>query len=452
MKKYLFPGLFIASLAFLFISNCNKNQTNDSQLKDSINSPDLNEIYIVLDSAEYFIEPESKTIAGFLSKGEKLTYISKGNVDTIDNIVDFWYQISWKDKKAWVFGSKTSLAQNSGFIKFLEIFSSNVKDSISINYANKYLKGYMGFVPMEYIKLNNARYAAIFIKKSILFDAEILLAIYENGQLVGDHVLYKGNYLACTAPHAFFTSQKFVKLVEPICTDLKAKDTYIQILDNNNIKLLKSSIIAKNIDELLPKIKVELNYVDKSVSKECKCTVHSSVKAGFTDKNIIFYSIVHDQCEDYCSSYDYSIVATTDSVEWYIKWEEKGVFHAIYESGIKNQYIVVLKETRLKHIYEKIVNERLFLLDKEKQILQELNLKSESCTILSPNNYGCDFCIKHTTRSEELIFSGNPLNQVLKKVKIIAYDRDDACKQIEQNSYSETYLWKPDKLIFELQK
>jgi hypothetical protein len=110
-----------------------------------------------------------------------------------------------------------------------------------------------------------------------------------------------------------------------------------------------------------------------------------------------------------------------------------------------------LKETRLKHLYEKIQIDRIFLLDATNQTMEELNLRSESCTIVSPENYGCNFCLNNTTHLEELIFIGNPLQQVIRKVKVIKYDETDACKMINQESFTYNYKWVKEKMSFEKQ-
>ena len=82
--------------------------------------------------------------------------------------------------------------------------------------------------------------------------------------------------------------------------------------------------------------------------------------------------------------------------------------------------------------------------------LVELNVGSESCIILSPNQYGCKFCKKHATHSEELILKGNPVTEVVKKVSNFYYDESNNCILINQNTKVQTYNWLPGKMKFVL--
>ncbi len=452
MTRNFINAIFISCISFLFFANCNssKNQEEANQnasLYDSLNSGYLT---IVDDSVHVYSEQGGNHIVMKLNTGTRCKIISKGNFEIRDSFDDFWYCINYEDKKGWVFGAKTSLRKKSEFDIFLRVFSNAVKEPLSDKYSKNFLNGHPRFIPMEYKRLSNNRYASLFSRQT-KFEVEILLMIYKSGIPAKDYLLFSGNIKDCVAPQAFFTSKDFVKLIWPSCKASVASIMYYQILEDNRIRELKSTITAKTVDEILPKIKTEQNIVNKSLSDECKCIVHSSVKIGYSAKNVVFYSILRDECNNFCNSDNYSLIAMPDSSGWSIKFEEKGIFHAMYESGIPNIFIVDLEEIRQKHLYEKISIERVFLLDINKQTMQELNLRSESCVILSPDHYGCNFCVKNTTHHEELIFRGNPIEQVLKKITNIFYDENDACKVIGQNSDQIYYDWDASKNSFEMQ-
>jgi len=319
-----------------------------------------------------------------------------------------------------------------------------VSDSVAKNFLN----GQTGFIPMECKSLGNERYAALFYKSTLSKEVEILLIIYKSGIALREHVILKKNIKDCIEPYAFFTSKYFIKLISPMCGLSEPLTTYIQILDNNEIKELKSLIIAKSTDEILPRIKAELQIINQFFSEKCYCNVHSKVDLGFSNKEFIIYSIHRDECDNFCNSTNYSLIALADSIGWFIKFEEKGVFDTIFESGITNKYILVLKETKQKHFVEKTITEHVFLFDPTEQSIQELNLKSETCIILAPEQYGCKFCLDNASHLEELIFKGNPVAEVEKKIANIYYDQIYGCIEKWNDSQTEIYKWDVKKSLF----
>jgi len=451
-RQFIKLTIILLSLLFL-VPKCNPSQKDSSVKKSIVNVDSVNNetLITVLDSVKVYSSQEFGQYIYTLPFGSKCKVLSKGKFATRNNIEDFWYQIEFEGKKGWVFGSSTSLRLKKEFELFLKAFINELKDTIDLNFSSKFLNRRQGFFPFEYKRIDNSRYAALFTKKSIINDFEIVLMIYEYGLVVGDFNLFKANIGNCKEPQAFFTSPEFIKLIGQSCQSAESPVFYFQILENNKINELKSSIIAKNVDEILPKIKAEIKVVNKSMSKECKCLVQSTVKVGHSSAKYIFYNITRDECDRYCNSRNYTLIAMPDTLGWLIKFEEKGVFHEIFESGIPDQYILVLKETSNIHLYQKNEIKRVYLFDVAKQTLQELNLKSESCFIISPDNYGCDYCINNTTHVEELIFMSNPELEVVKKVKEMIYDKDFNCKLISQNSFSFTYKWSKEKKMFETQ-
>jgi len=454
MTKISFNFLWKGCIFLLIFTSCNASQKNNETAQNENLTDSLNKqmITIIDDSVLVYADQKISQVVMILNTGDKCKIISKGNYEFQNSYDDFWYNIEHNGKTGWVFGSKTSLRKKSEFDIFIQGFNNAIKEPLSDKYSKNFLKGMAGFIPKEYKKLNDDRYAVLFYKQSELFEAQIVLMIYQSGIPIQSHILFNGNFKDCLAPQAFFTSKDFIKLIWPSCKTSVESILYFQILENNMVRELKSTITATDIEDILPKIKAEQKIVNKSLSEECKCIVHSNVKIGYSAKEFVFYSILRDECTNFCNSYNYSLIAMSDSTGWSIKFEEKGAFRSIYESGKPNIFIVVLEEIRQKHLYEKITNERVFLFDVSNQTMQELNLNSRSCVIMAADQYGCDYCIEHSTHREELIFIGNPVEQVLKKITNINYDQIDACKVIGQNSDQFVYKWNVEKSIFELQQ
>jgi hypothetical protein len=407
-----------------------------------------NKLTIIQDSTAFYKEPDGKLSMAWIKAGTVLKIVSKGNFGSFDKNQDYWYYVDYKDTKGWIFGSYTSLRLKNEFELFLQLLNNPVKDTISTKFSTKFLDGRQGFIPLEYKRLDDSRFAALFYKKNYLDQEEIILFIYQYGLPVKSAVLFNENISGCISPQVFFTGKDFIKLVGQSCKQQVKSVSYFQILENNSLKELKSTITAKTTEEILPKIKAELKVINKSFSDECKCIVQTSVKEAYKTSDFIFYSITRDECKDYCMTTNSSLIAMQDSNEWSIRFEEKGVFKEIFESGLLNQYIVVLEETRRVHLFERTEIKRLFLFDLIKKTMQELNLKSESCVIVSPEQFGCKFCSKGTTHIEEMVFFGNPVKQAVKKIKNIIYDMEDGCKVIDQNNSSVTYEWIPSKKEF----
>jgi len=56
------------------------------------------------------VEPNIKAVRiRQLTTGDTCEVIEKGNKDTVNDIIDFWYKIKRKTKEGWIFGEFTSL-------------------------------------------------------------------------------------------------------------------------------------------------------------------------------------------------------------------------------------------------------------------------------------------------------------------------------------------------------
>ncbi|MFN8258753.1 MAG: hypothetical protein U0W24_23900 [Bacteroidales bacterium] len=448
MNNNYFSRVLILLCLILLVKCGSSNQDVKEEAGTGSVDSASNKLAIIQDSTPFYKEPDGKFSIASINSGTVLKIISKGNFGSFDNNQDYWYYVDYKDTKGWIFGSYTSLRLKNEFELFLQLFNNPLKDTISASFSKKFLDGRRGYIPLEYKRLDDSRFAALFYKKTFYDQAEIILFIYQYGLPVKSAVLFNENISGCIPPQVFFTSKDFIKLIGQSCKHQVKSVSYFQILENNSLKELKSTITAKTTEEILPKIKAELKVINKSFSDECKCIVQTSVKEAYKTKDFIFYSLTRDECKDYCITTNSSLIAMQDSIEWSIRFEEKGVFKEIFESGLPNQYIVVLEETRRVHLFERTEIKRLFLFDLLKKTMQELNLKSESCVIVSPEQFGCKFCSKSTTHTEEMVFFGNPVKQAVKKIKNIIYDSEDGCKVIDQNNSSVTYEWVPSKKMF----
>jgi len=453
MTKLEVPPFVFLIFVFFLISSCktsedendDKNATTDTF---EFNSELTNNLVVEGDLIPVYSNADMKEQLFSLNTGDKCKIIEKGSFAIVLGLQDFWYHIDFKGQKGWIFGAYSSLKQNSEFEVFLREFNKVKSDTLSRKLAIAFLNGRPGFKPLEYKRLENDYYAALFYSEIVYPSVELLLIIYESGKSVKEFSLFKGDISNCTKPEAFFTSPEFIKYKGPSCGTQISPILYYQILEDYSIKEVKSSIIAKKSDDLIPAINRELKIVDATIADESECTVHSTIREGYVDKDFIFYTIIRDECKTFCTSRNSTLIALPDSNQWIIKFEKLGGFKAIYKSGIEDKFIVVLEEFVQNHIVERIEREKLYLFDPKLQTLKELNIKSESCIILSPKQYGCEYCNEHSTHSEELIIKGNPVKEVIKKITNFYYDESNSCMLINQNSRVINYTWIPEQARF----
>jgi hypothetical protein len=150
MKKVIAIGMLITLLI-----SCNGTKTTQSKEKDNINAETqqtekelikkINQLTIEGKDIWVREKPFNGEVIMKLNTGDVCKIIKKGEETQLNNIIDHWYKISYKEKTGWVFGSQTNLKTNKT-IK-IEDFSDFLKDFVKNNHkeiSNKYLRKDIG--------------------------------------------------------------------------------------------------------------------------------------------------------------------------------------------------------------------------------------------------------------------------------------------------------------------
>lgn len=445
-------SIYFFSIVLSIFSSCVSSKSSDQDFlnstKNIVVGGQENELKVLGDNIPVYADPAVSEPLFLLNSGTKCNLIERGPSDLILDAEDFWYKIDYQGKKGWIFGEKTSLRRTGDFNLFLKQFDEVVPDTLSVAFSKNFLGGRTGFKPMEYSNLDEDHIAALFLNNVLKARTVVLLMVYQFGKPVSESILYEGNTEGCTMPEASFTSENYIKLFKPSCNNTASPISYYQFNKNFEIKEIENSINSKTTSELIKAIENELKSEDISLSRNCNCIAHSSITETFATKQYVFYTVIQDQCSTICSSGNYTLMAFIDNEGWSVKYKKPGGFKAIFESGITGKYILVLEQFETEHIVKKKMNEKTYLFDPTKQTLVELNLSASSCMILSPTEYGCKYCKENTSHKEELIFKGNPVETVIKKIADIQYDELDGCKLKNQQSQTISYYWEPQNGIF----
>ncbi len=121
MKKLLFLALISLSIIACknkqngntTISSTDTTQISSQQQPD--NNIQTNIQYLTIEGNQIWVRSQPKTgdVILKLDEGTKCEVLGKGEEQTINNVTDFWYKISYDGQIGWVFGSQTSLKQDT---------------------------------------------------------------------------------------------------------------------------------------------------------------------------------------------------------------------------------------------------------------------------------------------------------------------------------------------------
>lgn len=111
MKKFLSVIFYLALLIFVSCKNDNTSNENNSNVIQ--NNDSAQTLSIV--GNKIWIRSEQKTgkVILQLDEGAKCILLEKGELQTINGVTDYWYKIDYNGTQGWVFGSQTSLQQNT---------------------------------------------------------------------------------------------------------------------------------------------------------------------------------------------------------------------------------------------------------------------------------------------------------------------------------------------------
>ena len=121
-----FPAILI--IAFLIASCSGSGKDNNAKLKnDSLDSTKIaaDSIKKIEDAKPKFLIIQGTNVnlrvapnldavrIRQFKTGDTCDVIEKGNRDTVNDVIDYWYKVTRKSKEGWVFGALTSLKQSA---------------------------------------------------------------------------------------------------------------------------------------------------------------------------------------------------------------------------------------------------------------------------------------------------------------------------------------------------
>jgi len=224
-----------------------------------------------------------------------------------------------------------------------------------------------------------------------------------------------------------------------------------EVLSENQVKATgTTAITGSSIQELLNKITESIKSVDTKYAEENQCMVESKLKLVNEKNNYAFINVERQECGAVCTTTNYSFLIFKQDDVWKIKSKFEGVFKSIHQSDSKNLQLIVLENMDQAHFWQKNSYKNIYLFDNYSLDLIELNLKAESCEIVSPKNISCDYCKDNTSYIEEFIFTSNPVTEVQKKITEIKYDSNNECEILKTETFTENYQWVSEDKIFSL--
>ncbi len=208
---------------------------------------------------------------------------------------------------------------------------------------------------------------------------------------------------------------------------------------SSNIKL--ENISGETVKAFTVLLYEYLKNIDESKSQDCQCAISSSFEIAFENNKFAFINVKVDLCGATCQYSNYSYLIQNKNNEWKIKSKFEAAFKARYQSGDKHKNIIVLENLVQYHLMEKRTTEIVYLMDDNSLDLLNLDLNSQSCEIIGAKNFGCDYCEDNVSHIEELIFVGDPVSAVQKKITQTKYDLDNECNILKTEIYTEDYEW-----------
>ncbi|MBN2663318.1 MAG: SH3 domain-containing protein [Bacteroidales bacterium] len=171
--------LIILLFSTLFFScknsgtNSNTTQTDSNQTTNNQqNQTDNNTEYISIIGNQIWVrsEPQNGDVILKLDDGVQCELLEKGQQQTINGVTDYWYKIKVNGQEGWVFGSQTSLQQNTNVDEqtLITNYFNNFFDKVNAqNYSE--LKSY--FIDDSVIVLYNP---GVFVYYSFYYYTEAL--------------------------------------------------------------------------------------------------------------------------------------------------------------------------------------------------------------------------------------------------------------------------------------